>query len=283
MQSEFEKWWSSERDHCYAEDKDCALSVWNAAGAALLAHEKAEMRDGAGESIQAERVKSRLLGIEDAISAFSDESLLAENKILIEAIDEEMVSCHLGVFNSGDDPRRAINLLMSWAQGLGEYEALRPIDEEDKSAWLKTPMLSSTALTHRSERDANAILANRRFRLTQPPSAPVEGAKENMQDRCRCGHTLSYHTGTAPRGCNSTPCICCGCLEFISQQAPHAESQDTVPRAVAMELLRALESQMKYLQCDEQSDEYPSDGCTCTGCAVVRQVNAAIARAKEIL
>lgn len=172
------------------QDLDVAL---DAARERILAHsgaqppsapaqEQAGMRDGAGESIQAERVKSRLLGIEDAISAFSDESLLAENKILIEAIDEEMVSCHLGVFNSGDDPRRAINLLMSWAQGLGEYEALRPIDEEDKSAWLKTPMLSSTALTHRSERDANAILANRRFRLTQTPSAPAQAVPIDRTD-----------------------------------------------------------------------------------------------------
>ena len=171
----------------------------DAAGAALLAHEKAGMRDGAGESIQAERVKSRLLGIEDAISAFSDESLLAENKILIEAIDEEMVSCHLGVFNSGDDPRRAINLLMSWAQGLGEYEALRPIDEEDKSAWLKTPMLSSTALTHRSERDANAkfsliAVSGLPRRRARPAEGSAKGeahgytstaCQHHLHERCR--------------------------------------------------------------------------------------------------
>ena len=102
---------------------------WETIAAVLASREQ-----GDGErTIEAERVKSRLLGMEDAISAFSDESLLAENKTLIEAIDEEMVSCHLGVFNSGDDPRKAINLLMWWAQGLGAYEALRPIDEEDKS------------------------------------------------------------------------------------------------------------------------------------------------------
>ena len=42
----------------------------------------------AQERIEAERVKSRLLGMEDAISAFSDESLIAENKKLHEAIEE---------------------------------------------------------------------------------------------------------------------------------------------------------------------------------------------------
>lgn len=42
---------------------------------------------------------------------------------LEKTIDNEMVVCHLGVFNSGDDPKKAIDTLMQWSQGVGEFFA----------------------------------------------------------------------------------------------------------------------------------------------------------------
>jgi hypothetical protein len=40
----------------------------------------------------------------------------AEREKWIKALDAEMVSCHLGVFNSGDDPRAALAKLLAWHQ-----------------------------------------------------------------------------------------------------------------------------------------------------------------------
>lgn len=54
-----------------------------------------------------------------------------ETKELRNAIDQEMVIAHLGVFNRGDDPVKAIKELMLWSQGVGEYFA------KDKLAALK--------------------------------------------------------------------------------------------------------------------------------------------------
>jgi len=67
---------------------------------------------------------SRLLKAQRAeiveLERFNKE-LLEENDKLIRALDEEMVCCHLGVFDRGDDPKKAINILMHWSQGVGEY------------------------------------------------------------------------------------------------------------------------------------------------------------------
>lgn len=48
-----------------------------------------------------------------------------ENEELRNAIDREMVIAHLGVFNRGDDPVKAIKELMLWSQGVGEYFAAK--------------------------------------------------------------------------------------------------------------------------------------------------------------
>lgn len=197
-------------DSCIADLRKAAEICRETEAELAAANERAERLsrpvNGDTEFIKAERVKSRLLGMEDAISAFSNESLMAENEALIDAIDQEMVSCHLGVFNPGDDPRKAINLLMCWAQSLGEYNALRPVDEDDKNAWLKTPMMSSPALTHRSERDANAILANRRAQQPSADEKPQRGVKA-MGSSCVCGHQhRSDGSCTVCVSCTSTPC-----------------------------------------------------------------------------
>lgn len=49
--------------------------------------------------------------------------LLAELEAMARAIDEEKIVSHIGVFNRGDDPVKAIKELMLWSEGVGEYFA----------------------------------------------------------------------------------------------------------------------------------------------------------------
>ena len=65
------------------------------------------------------------------------DALLARVKQLESAIDEQMVSTQLGVFESGDDPVRAIKLLMDWSQDTGafhERDFARAVIEEAEAA-----------------------------------------------------------------------------------------------------------------------------------------------------
>jgi hypothetical protein len=47
----------------------------------------------------------------------------------VNALDEEMVVSHIGVFKTTDDPRKAIKDLMLWSQGVGEYFAAEKAKE----------------------------------------------------------------------------------------------------------------------------------------------------------
>jgi hypothetical protein len=49
------------------------------------------------------------------------DAMRAERDALVRAIDDAMVSAHIGVFNPGDDPKDAINKLAVYEQGVGEY------------------------------------------------------------------------------------------------------------------------------------------------------------------
>jgi len=49
------------------------------------------------------------------------DTITAERDALVRAIDDAMVSAHIGVFNPGDDPKDAINKLAVYEQGVGEY------------------------------------------------------------------------------------------------------------------------------------------------------------------
>ena len=55
--------------------------------------------------------------------------LRTEVERLVTAIDEQMTSTHIGVFNLGDDPAEAIGKLMLWSQGVGEYFATEKCEE----------------------------------------------------------------------------------------------------------------------------------------------------------
>jgi len=65
---------------------DCKVCAAVELARAALPARADEQGDGE-RNVEFERVKSRLLGMEDAISAFSDDSLIAENKKLHEAIE----------------------------------------------------------------------------------------------------------------------------------------------------------------------------------------------------
>jgi len=56
-------------------------------------------------------------------------------------IDEEMVACHIGVFNREDDPKKALNSLMVWSQGVGEYFAKEKVEAlQRENERLKAPV-----------------------------------------------------------------------------------------------------------------------------------------------
>ncbi len=83
-------------------------------------------------------LRERLAAAEESDAAMRDEcsalrfelrATLGERDALVRAIDDEMVSCHIGVFNLGDDPKKAINALGVWSQGVGAYFAERERDE----------------------------------------------------------------------------------------------------------------------------------------------------------
>ena len=65
---------------------DCAV-LWAEDYKRRLSVARARIREQAGREVRAERVRSRMMGIEDAIHAFSDESLVTENKALHTAIE----------------------------------------------------------------------------------------------------------------------------------------------------------------------------------------------------
>ena len=51
------------------------------------------------------------------------EALTKERDELVNAIDNEMVVTHMGVFNAGDDPKVALNKICCYAQDLGKFFA----------------------------------------------------------------------------------------------------------------------------------------------------------------
>lgn len=51
------------------------------------------------------------------------EKLTKERDALVDAIDNEMIVTHMGVFNPGDDPKVALNKICCYAQDLGKFFA----------------------------------------------------------------------------------------------------------------------------------------------------------------
>ena len=59
-----------------------------------------------------------------------------ERDALVQVLDDEMISCHIGVFDLGDDPKRALNDIISWHIDVAHYFVLEqnidPIPDEIK-------------------------------------------------------------------------------------------------------------------------------------------------------
>ena len=47
-----------------------------------------------------------------------------------QAIDEELINCHLGTLESFESPWEALHALMLWHQNVGEYFAKESISKE---------------------------------------------------------------------------------------------------------------------------------------------------------
>lgn len=68
-----------------------------------------------------EEIRDILSHIDHLVAQLAE--VTRERDTLVRAIDEAMVNAHLGVFNTGDDPKTAINQLMVWSQDVGAYVA----------------------------------------------------------------------------------------------------------------------------------------------------------------
>lgn len=75
--------------------------------------------------IAGEEVADMVDSLEREVSSLREqvEKLTKERDALVNAIDNEMVVTHMGVFNLGDDPKVALNKICCYAQDLGKFFA----------------------------------------------------------------------------------------------------------------------------------------------------------------
>ena len=75
--------------------------------------------------IAGEEVADMVDSLEQEVSTLREqaEKLTKERDTLVDAIDNEMVVTHMGVFNAGDDPKVALNKICCYAQDLGKFFA----------------------------------------------------------------------------------------------------------------------------------------------------------------
>ena len=65
------------------------------------------------------------------------EAAKVERDVLVDAIDREMVSRHLGVFSLGADASAALGLISDWDCDLGKHDALEEAAKLlEKNGWL---------------------------------------------------------------------------------------------------------------------------------------------------
>ena len=83
------------------------------------------------------------------------EKLTKERDELVNAIDNEMVVTHMGVFNAGDDPKVALNKIYCYAQDLGKFfaedackEQLAALAEQNEKLKEALDAVSISSLTH---------------------------------------------------------------------------------------------------------------------------------------
>ena len=82
------------------------------------------------------------------------EKLTKEQDELVNAIDNEMVVTHMGVFNAGDDPKVALNKICCYAQDLGKFFA------EDACKGQLAALAEQSDLVRAEENEAIIAAAN---------------------------------------------------------------------------------------------------------------------------
>lgn len=130
------------------------------------------------------------------------ERLTRERYALVSAIDNEMVVSHIGVFNLGDDPKIALNKLMCYAQGLGEYfakEQLAAVTKERNSFQDQCVRMRHERHVEKEQLAAERKDAERYDELCANPEGGAhllrllrdgKGGRDglnNILDRCRLG------------------------------------------------------------------------------------------------
>ena len=93
------------------------------------------------------------------------EKLTKERDALVNAIDNEMVVTHMGVFNLGDDPKVALNKICCYAQDLGKFfaedackEQLAALAEQNgKMASCLNKLLDISQVSHISSATVESI------------------------------------------------------------------------------------------------------------------------------
>lgn len=91
-----------------------------------------ELGRAAAAQMQLEKIVAK--GIRLATKRKDEEiaQLKARLQAFVQALDKEMVTSHIGVFNENDDPAKAINDLMLWSQGVGEYFAAEKLAKSNQ-------------------------------------------------------------------------------------------------------------------------------------------------------
>ncbi len=83
------------------------------------------------------------------------EDLMTEIKEHVNALDDQMVSTHIGVFDRGDNPKDAIKQLMEWSQSVGEYFEKEKL-EVCRLAMVRATIGSCSCLTKTPEPEYHA-------------------------------------------------------------------------------------------------------------------------------
>ena len=110
-----------------------------------------------------ERITKSYLNAVDQHNKTLDElaAITKERDALVDAIDTETVVTHLGVFNTGDDPKLALNKILVYAQDLGKFFAEDSCKEQiaelaKQNAKLRGELLKLACLGH-GEQYGNSI------------------------------------------------------------------------------------------------------------------------------
>ena len=96
------------------------------------------------------------------------------------AIDEQMVVTHLGVFNSGDDPKAALHKLMCWSEDVGAYFAKLEAQQAQAAQDVRNQALEEAAKICESRKPASREEFPEHWKAYEK----VWGMREFFADEC---------------------------------------------------------------------------------------------------